>query len=141
MPPKKLVLPPGLAEQVGAADPAQQPQPRQLNLNPRDLEDVTCDKCGNYTFVEVTLMKRVSPILTGTGQEAFVPMAAYACAACNHIPDRFVARMSGWFNNKAPDGRAVASPPVQPTVPAVPPPDTAGVVASNIPGLETAPTE
>lgn len=143
---RKLVQPPG-----AAVDTAQMQRAAEgrgaLNLNPRELEDVTCDKCGNFTFQSVVLMKRVSGLQTPTGKEAFVPMEVFACAACGNVNDRFIQGMGGWFKSQAPDGRPVdqpVTPPVTPTAETTPPsplvtPD--GVQASSIPGLESAPTE
>ncbi len=29
-----------------------------LNINPNDLDDVVCDKCGNPTFIQAVMLKR-----------------------------------------------------------------------------------
>jgi len=53
-------------------------------------EDVVCENCGNYTFQEVALMKRMSPIMSPNGQELMVPMPVFACNACGFINKSFL---------------------------------------------------
>lgn len=90
---KRLVTPPGMS--VPNTDVPS--QAAQLNLNPRDLEDVVCDACENYTFQNVVLMKRISALQSPSGREAFVPVEVFACAACGHVNDRFIQGLRGWF--------------------------------------------
>lgn len=57
----------------------------KMNIDISKAEDVKCDNCGNYTFQEVVLMKRVSPLISPTGQEALIPIPTFACNACGFI--------------------------------------------------------
>jgi hypothetical protein len=45
------------------------PQQTTVNVDLSSADDITCDSCGNYTFLPVMLMKRLSAILSPTGQE------------------------------------------------------------------------
>jgi len=51
------------------------PQPPQarINVDPRDLEDVTCEKCGNFTFQAVILLKHVPAVVSPEGKPGFMP--------------------------------------------------------------------
>ena len=53
-------------------------------------ESVTCDSCGNHTFVGVMLLKRISPIISPTGKEAIVPIQTFACNACGFVNKQFL---------------------------------------------------
>lgn len=68
---------------------AKQQQP-PLNIDITAAQDVTCDNCGNYTFNEVVLMKRVSALVSPTGKEAIVPIPTFACNACGFINKQFL---------------------------------------------------
>lgn len=57
----------------------------KLNIDLSSAEDVKCENCGNYTFEEVVLIKRISPLISPTGQEALVPIPTFACNACGFI--------------------------------------------------------
>ena len=52
-------------------------------------ESVTCESCGNHTFVTVMMMKRISPIISPTGKEAVVPIQTFACNACGFVNKAF----------------------------------------------------
>jgi uncharacterized Zn finger protein len=61
-----------------------------MNLDLSTAQDVVCDNCGNYTFNEVVLMKRVSALVSPTGKEAIVPIPTFACNACGFINKQFL---------------------------------------------------
>jgi uncharacterized Zn finger protein len=63
---------------------------QQINIDLSQAEDITCENCGNYTFQEVALMKRLSPLISPTGKEAVVPIPTFACNACGFINRRFL---------------------------------------------------
>ena len=72
-------------------------QPSQVSLNASHLaqaDSVTCDSCGNHTFVGVMMMKRISPILSPTGKEAVVPIQTFACNACGFVNKEFIPSLS-----------------------------------------------
>jgi uncharacterized Zn finger protein len=58
---------------------------QKLNVDLSNAEDVKCENCGNYTFQEVVLMKRISPLISPTGKEALIPIPTFACNACGFI--------------------------------------------------------
>ncbi len=65
-------------------------QQTPVNLDLTNAQDVVCDNCGNYTFNEVVLMKRISAIVSPTGKEAIVPIPTFACNACGFINKQFL---------------------------------------------------
>ena len=61
-----------------------------LNINPSDLTDILCDKCGSQCFEPVFLFKKLSAVLSPTGQANIIPMQLYRCADCKHINEEFL---------------------------------------------------
>tara|TARA_Y100000593_G_C4288100_1_gene326698 strand:+ start:1045 stop:1524 length:480 start_codon:yes stop_codon:yes gene_type:complete len=68
----------------------------QVNINANNMrtivsrsQTVTCDKCDNYTFSQVMILKRVSPFISPTGEEMMLPVQVMACSVCNHINEQF----------------------------------------------------
>ena len=61
-----------------------------VNINPKDLEDVVCDKCGCQSFTPVMLFKRLSAVLSPNGQKALFPLEVYKCTDCGHINEEFL---------------------------------------------------
>lgn len=65
-------------------------QDQRVNIDLSNAQDITCENCGNYTFQEVTLMKRISALISPTGKEAIVPIPTFACNACGFINKQFL---------------------------------------------------
>lgn len=65
-------------------------QDTKVNIDLSSAQDVTCDNCGNYTFQEVALMKRISALVSPTGKEAIVPIPTFSCNACGFINKQFL---------------------------------------------------
>tara|TARA_R110000744_G_scaffold364557_1_gene473131 strand:+ start:486 stop:707 length:222 start_codon:yes stop_codon:yes gene_type:complete len=63
-------------------------QSEQMQLDLSKADDVICE-CGSKVFVPVMMMKRISPLVSPTGQEAMVPIQLYACIKCHEIPEAF----------------------------------------------------
>ncbi len=60
-------------------------QQAQVKVDLKDAENVKCEKCGNYSFVETYFIKRLSPLVSPTGQEALIPIQTFACGNCGEV--------------------------------------------------------
>jgi uncharacterized Zn finger protein len=60
-------------------------QQQQLNITLDKTTSVVCDKCGCETFQEVVLLRKASRFVTGTPQDALIPIPAFACTKCGHV--------------------------------------------------------
>jgi DNA-directed RNA polymerase subunit RPC12/RpoP len=61
-----------------------------LNISLDKTKGIFCDECGHQAFQEVTLLRKVSRFVTGTSQDALVPIPVFACAKCGHINEEFL---------------------------------------------------
>ena len=69
----------------------QQPQPNpQMNIDLRDAEDIKCVKCENTYFAPVVLIKRISPLVSPTGEEMLAPVQTFQCTSCNNVNKQFL---------------------------------------------------
>ena len=68
--------------------PGQQGQ-QQMNVNFSQTTPIKCEKCGNPTFKQTMMLRKVSAIISPTGKETIIPMAVFACESCNHVNDEF----------------------------------------------------
>jgi hypothetical protein len=48
-------------------------------------ETILCEGCKNSLFIESYVLKRVSAIVSPTGQEAIVPIQVFACGSCGEL--------------------------------------------------------
>ena len=65
-------------------------QPPQQEIDINDTETITCEDCGNATFIQCFFIRRISPIVSPTGQEAMVPIQVYSCGNCGKVPDKLM---------------------------------------------------
>jgi len=88
-------------EEVAASVPppseSRMPSREQMNITPENAQKVlekaqtlVCDECNNYTFASVVVVKRVSPIISPTGEEVVLPLQTYQCTNCKHINESFL---------------------------------------------------
>ena len=68
-------------------------------LNNIDLTHATtleCEECKCKGFKQTMMLKKLSPLMSPTGQEAIIPVAAFCCEQCGHINKEFQeAEISG----------------------------------------------
>ena len=68
-------------------------------LNNIDLTHATtleCEECKCKGFKQTMMLKKLSALVSPTGQEAIIPVAAFACEVCGHINQEFQeAEISG----------------------------------------------
>ena len=64
--------------------PPRQPQ-QEVQVDLKKADTIKCDDCGNYLFITANVIKRISPILSPTGQEALVPVQVYSCGNCGKV--------------------------------------------------------
>ena len=65
---------------------------QQINIDLSQTTEEVCEKCGNNTFVQVYQMRKLSALLSPTGQEAMIPIQVFACAKCGHINQGFLPK-------------------------------------------------
>jgi uncharacterized Zn finger protein len=65
------------------------PQQPQMNIDFSQTVAEVCEECGNDTFTEVFKMRKLSALLSPTGQEALIPINLFACAKCGHVNKGF----------------------------------------------------
>ena len=66
---------------------ARKPLPKtQVKVDLTQAETVKCEYCENYLFISSTIIKRLSAILSPTGEEALIPIDVYSCGNCGRVP-------------------------------------------------------
>jgi uncharacterized Zn finger protein len=55
----------------------------------RQQPTIKCEKCDSKFFKEVVMLKKVSKILTGSGEDTLVPFPTYMCNDCGHVNTEF----------------------------------------------------
>jgi len=61
-----------------------------LNIGLDKTSPVSCDKCGSQVFQEGVLLRKASRLLTGTAQDALIPIQVFACMSCGSVNEEFL---------------------------------------------------
>ena len=60
------------------------------NVDLSNAKTLECDSCGCKAFKQTLMLKKLSPLISPSGQEAMVPVAVFACEKCSHINKEFL---------------------------------------------------
>ena len=67
-------------------------QQPQMNIDFSQTTAEVCEKCENDTFIQVYQMRKLSALLSPTGQETMIPIQVFACAKCGYINKGFLPK-------------------------------------------------
>jgi hypothetical protein len=56
---------------------------------------MSCDDCGNAVFIQAFFLRRLSALMSPTGQEALIPIQVYSCGNCGKVPDKLKQNAEG----------------------------------------------
>jgi len=62
----------------------------QLNISLDKTTEIICEKCNNNIFINAFLLRKASRLLTGTSQDALIPINVMACSKCQHVNEEFL---------------------------------------------------
>jgi len=60
-------------------------QQANVQLDLSQAETILCEKCSNGLFIQSFFLKKLSALVSPTGQEAIIPVQVYSCGNCGHI--------------------------------------------------------
>ena len=58
-----------------------------VQVDLRDADTIKCSDCNNYLFITSFILKRLSAIVSPTGQEALIPVQVYSCGNCGKVAE------------------------------------------------------
>jgi len=56
----------------------------QIDISKADT--ISCEECGNASFIQAFFLKKISALMSPTGKEAIVQMQVFSCGNCGTIP-------------------------------------------------------
>ena len=59
------------------------------NIDLTHAKTLQCEKCENVGFRQTMMLKKLSPLISPTGQESIIPVGVFACESCGHINKEF----------------------------------------------------
>jgi len=67
-------------------------QQQNFNVDITQTTPIVCDECENEHFTQVNMMRKLSPMLSPTGQPALIPIPIFACSKCSHVNKEFLPK-------------------------------------------------
>jgi uncharacterized Zn finger protein len=61
-----------------------------LNITLDKTSPVSCDSCYNEVFQEGVMLRKASRFITGTAQDALIPIQVFTCSKCGHVNEEFL---------------------------------------------------
>ena len=65
----------------------QKQKPQQVKVDLGQADTIKCKSCGNYLFIQSFVLKKLSPLVSPTGQEEMIPIQVYSCGNCGAVLD------------------------------------------------------
>jgi hypothetical protein len=65
---------------------------QQLNISLDKTTAASCDECQNEVFQEGIILRKASRFLTGTAQDAVIPIPVFMCSKCGHVNVEFLPK-------------------------------------------------
>jgi len=70
------------------------PQQQQMQVDISQTTEEVCEleECKNDTFIQVYKIRKLSALLSPTGQPTMIPMQVFTCAKCGHTNSAFLPK-------------------------------------------------
>ena len=59
-------------------------------INLSEQPTILCEECGSKFLKEVTMLKKVPKLLTGSPEDTIVPFPTYMCNSCGFVNEEFL---------------------------------------------------
>jgi uncharacterized Zn finger protein len=61
-----------------------------MNITLDKTTAVSCDDCSNEVFQEGVMLRKASRFITGTAQDALIPIQVFTCSKCGNVNEEFL---------------------------------------------------
>ena len=66
-----------------------QPTQQQIPVDLKNAQDIECEECKGQYFSPVFSIKKISALISPTGQEMMIPVQTFQCSSCGHVNEDF----------------------------------------------------
>tara|TARA_A200000159_G_C7237035_1_gene302825 strand:- start:197 stop:463 length:267 start_codon:yes stop_codon:yes gene_type:complete len=74
-----------MAKIIGMNDGGNTPPPQQPKIDLSKAKEMKCQECGGTVFIPGTKFLKISKMVTGTPNDAIIPVELYLCGDCGEI--------------------------------------------------------
>jgi len=72
------------------SNPKPMPPKAEVQLDLNEADTITCQECGNASFIQSFFLKKISALMSPTGKEAIVPVQVFSCGNCGTVPSKML---------------------------------------------------
>ena len=62
-------------------------QQAQVQVDLKQADTIKCKECGNYLWIQSFVLKKLSALVSPTGQETMIPVQVFSCGNCGKIAE------------------------------------------------------
>ena len=62
-------------------------QQAQVKVDLKQADTIKCKECGNYLWIQSFVLKKLSALVSPTGQETMIPVQVFSCGNCGKIAE------------------------------------------------------
>ena len=66
--------------------------PTQIQIDVSETEELLCEECKNNTFQQDFLIRKLSAVISPTGQGGILPIQIFECSSCGHVNNEFMPK-------------------------------------------------
>ena len=63
-----------------------------MSISLEKTTSIVCEECSQSLFTEGVILRRASKFLTGTKQDAIIPIPVFMCAKCGNVNEEFLPK-------------------------------------------------
>lgn len=63
---------------------------QQQNVSLKDTTAIVCEECSHDVFTQKYLLRSLSRFVTGSPQDAMIPVPIFECSKCGHVNKDFL---------------------------------------------------
>tara|TARA_R110002020_G_scaffold216308_3_gene423763 strand:- start:82 stop:285 length:204 start_codon:yes stop_codon:yes gene_type:complete len=63
---------------------------QEISINLKDALDISCNECESNYFVPAFQIKKISALVSPSGQETMIPIQLFQCSKCGHVNEDFL---------------------------------------------------
>jgi len=70
--------------------PRKQPPQAQVKVDLKEAQTIRCKSCDNYLWIQAFVLKKISALVSPSGQEGLVPVQVFSCGNCGQVAEGFL---------------------------------------------------
>ena len=67
--------------------PIPRKHPQQVQVDLKQADTIKCKSCNNYLYIQSFVLKKLSALVSPTGQETMIPVQVFSCGNCGKIAE------------------------------------------------------